>query len=145
MRASLPRFLRLPAADQLATAEALVVVLGTRIAVSLVPGPVLARWVRRAASTTGTEAGGEPGSVVQTVCAAVRRASVRVPGATCLVQALSGWIMLRRRHLAARMELGIDKRTDTVAAHAWLVVDERVVLGGQDARARFVVLETREP
>jgi len=143
MRAPLRRFLRLPAADQLATAEALVVVLGTRVAVVALPGNVLARWIRRAASGDGVAAG-EPGPVVQTVCWAVRRASLRVPGATCLVQALSGWIMLQRRHRTARIELGVDRRPDGLVAHAWLVVGQRVVLGGADPRARYATLEPRQ-
>lgn len=50
--------------------------------------------------------------------------------ATCLTQALAGWIMLSRRHIRAQIKIGVrDPRADVFGAHAWLEVEDRVVLG----------------
>ncbi|MBN1607858.1 MAG: lasso peptide biosynthesis B2 protein [Polyangiaceae bacterium] len=133
------RWLGLPLPDQLATAEALLVVLGTRIAVGALPTRALSRWVSRAMRANGGRSA-EPPPVVARVTQAVRRASLRVPGATCLVQALAGWLMLERRHVPARIDVGVQKQADELRAHAWLVVAQRIVLGGEDARARYVTL-----
>jgi hypothetical protein len=135
------RLRALPLADKLATAEALVVVLGMRMAVSALPNEALARWMRRA-MRWDPEAFGEPPPIVDSVSKAVRRASLRVPGATCLVQALAGWLMLRRRHVPTRIDVGVHKQADELRAHAWLVVAQRIVLGGEDARARYVTLRS---
>lgn len=136
------RFALLPAAEKLATAEALVVVVGTRVAVGALPRSALSQWVGRAMHEAAGEAG-EHADTVGQVCRAIRRASRRVPGATCLVQALAGCSMLERRKVRAHVEVGVDKQANALSAHAWLVVGGRVVLGGEDARARFVVLEAR--
>jgi hypothetical protein len=136
------RWLGLPLPDQLATVEALFVVVGTRVAVGALPSRALSRWVGRALRAD-SGGGTEPPPVVDTVARAVRRASLRVPGASCLVQALAARVMLERRHIPARIDVGVQKQADGLRAHAWLVVDRRIVLGGEDARARYVTLESQ--
>lgn len=50
--------------------------------------------------------------------------------ATCLTQALAGWIMLSRRHMSAEVKIGVrDPLADVFGAHAWLEADHRVLLG----------------
>ena len=60
---------------------------------------------------------------------AVRTAAARIPGrATCLVQALAGAGMLRRRNIPCILSLGVAKNSaqdtnhdgDRISAHAWL-------------------------
>jgi hypothetical protein len=80
---------------------------------------------------------------VEQVSMAIRRASLRVPRANCLVQAISGWLMLRRRGIRAVVRIGVDKNVSDFSAHAWLCVGERVIIGGEDAPLRFVTLERR--
>jgi hypothetical protein len=69
----------------------------------------------------------------------VRRASRIVPGATCLTQAIALQEMLGRRGIASVVRLGVrEEQPDVLAAHAWLTVDGRIVLGGSEAAlARF--------
>lgn len=60
----------------------------------------------------------------------IRRALPPTFRATCLTQALAGWIMLSRRHIPAELKIGVrDPRADPFLAHAWLEVDHRVLLG----------------
>ena len=54
-----------------------------------------------------------------------------VPNATCLTQALSGQYMLARQGNASKIRIGIERGTgEQLKAHAWLVSDNHIVLGG---------------
>ncbi|TPK99794.1 lasso peptide biosynthesis B2 protein [Mesorhizobium sp. B2-4-12] len=54
-----------------------------------------------------------------------------VPRATCLTQALSGQYILARQGNASHIRIGIERGTgEQLRAHAWLVSDNHVVLGG---------------
>lgn len=88
---------------------------------------------------------GVPGTAVVTVapdqilrarhvCHRVARFAPRVPWRTsCLVQAVAGCLLLRRRGIAATIRLGVKKDGGVLSAHAWLMVGGQVVLGGQAA------------
>lgn len=71
----------------------------------------------------------------QATCLAgvIRGVSGRLPfQCTCLMQALAGYRLLRRRGLEARIVLGVRRGdADTaMAAHAWLLLYGHVLLGG---------------
>lgn len=54
-----------------------------------------------------------------------------VPYSTCLTQALSGQYILARQGNASKIRIGIERGTgDQLKAHAWLVSDNHIVLGG---------------
>ena len=143
LRSSL-RFAKLSFADQAATIEALAAVAAARALLSTVNQGTLGRILRPIISEAVRPDGG--GDVVGLTVAidrirhAIRRASTRVPGATCLVQALGGWWMFKARGIPAQVRIGVDKNDLGFSAHAWLVIGETVVLGGADSAARFVVL-----
>lgn len=71
---------------------------------------------------------------------AVRVAARAVPGAACLAQAVAMQRMLARRGRASSVELGVAKNHARLEAHAWLVCDGQIVIGGEQAGA-FVPLE----
>ncbi|TGQ65560.1 MAG: lasso peptide biosynthesis B2 protein [Mesorhizobium sp.] len=54
-----------------------------------------------------------------------------VPRATCLTQALSGQYLLARQGNQSDIRIGIERGTgQQLKAHAWLVSDKHIVLGG---------------
>ena len=67
---------------------------------------------------------------VDRVAWAVARATARVPGATCLIQALATQILLARRGETSTLHIGAarDDRGG-VKGHAWLEHRGRVVIG----------------
>ena len=137
------RFAKLPFADQAATIEALATVAAARAVLSTANQGTLGRMLRPIISDTVPSGSGDDPKLVVTierVRNAIRRASRVVPGATCLVQALGGWWMLKARSIPAQVRIGVDKGEQGFSAHAWLVIGETIVLGGADAAARFVVL-----
>ena len=64
---------------------------------------------------------------------AVRVTATRVPGATCLVQAMAAKCLLERYGRKPCLHFGITKDNGRLLAHAWLVSDGRTVLGGEIA------------
>ena len=70
----------------------------------------------------------------------VERIGRRLPGSRCLDRALVALWMLRRRGHDARVVMGAAKDGDRLAAHAWIVCDDTVVVGARE-RAAFVALE----
>lgn len=65
---------------------------------------------------------------------ALAQAGRRLPGEwTCLVRALAGRWMLRRRGVASVLHLGVSTAQGTLAAHAWLEAAGGIVCGGREA------------
>lgn len=78
---------------------------------------------------------------------AVEAAGRRVPGATCLVQALAADAMLRRRGYRPALRFGVRERrlaSRPIDAHAWVEVQGAVVVGGMADLADYAVLAPPE-
>ncbi|MGE3993300.1 lasso peptide biosynthesis B2 protein [Pseudorhodoplanes sp.] len=60
-----------------------------------------------------------------------------LPGmkALCLPRALAAHAMLRRRGIASRLCLGVANNDGELAAHAWIEVGEKTLVGGGEAVA----------
>jgi hypothetical protein len=126
----LDRWRQLPASDRSLLREALAEL--WFVALSLRVRPLATRQVRLAADRRGAD--------VQRMSWAVRVAARAVPGAACLAQAVAMQRMLAKRGHASSVEFGVAKNGETLEAHAWLVCDSQIVIGGEQAGA-FVPLE----
>ncbi|TPK13036.1 lasso peptide biosynthesis B2 protein [Mesorhizobium sp. B2-5-7] len=125
-RRSLARILSLSGSEALFLCRCLLVVTTVRLGLTLfsynrVRGMVTRLNAHQCASM------GELRLVAWGVAAAARF----VPGATCLTQALSGQYLLARQGNASNIRIGIERGTgEQLKAHAWLVSDDHIVLGG---------------
>ncbi len=82
-----------------------------------------------------------PTNTVQTIAWAVRAGSRYVPSATCLTQALAGQILLARYGYASELRIGVAQESGrSFEAHAWLLCDDEIVIGGGGDLARFTSL-----
>jgi len=64
---------------------------------------------------------------------AIRVASRYLPGATCLVQALAGLVLLEGAGLPARLYIGVARNDQTpFRAHAWVKSQDNVIVGGHE-------------
>ena len=112
--------LRLSPSELVRAVEAVVLFQGFRVALRVVSGARLVRWLGARGTPDAPPAAPEalpPG--VAAVRRALRRASRRHPD-TCLAQALAGRVMLRRRGLPSTLSLGARKEGERLAFHAWL-------------------------
>jgi hypothetical protein len=71
---------------------------------------------------------------------AVQRAGKLVPGATCLLQALTLCFLLSEEGQNALLRIGVS-RTDQLNAHAWVEKDSRVLFDPTGIRNDFTPLE----
>lgn len=65
----------------------------------------------------------------------LRLVARRLPwNSTCLVRAVAGALLLARRRIhGARIRFGVRKQDGALAAHAWLLLGETTLIGGEEA------------
>lgn len=89
-----------------------------------------------------------PGTEIDQVRWAIAAIARRFPPATCLVQAVAGDILLRRRGLASELHIGVrtpGKGGAHIEAHAWLECNGVVAIGDLENLADFTVLTVLRP
>ena len=69
-------------------------------------------------------------ALARRVALSIQTSSHLVPKPTCLVQALAAKMLLGIRGCASQIKVGVRRNGDTFGAHAWLISDGKVVLGG---------------
>lgn len=73
---------------------------------------------------------------------AVQTAAKHVPlGFVCLPQAMAAKWMLRRRHLASTLYLGVARRDEVklFTAHAWLRAGDKILTGHAESRTHTTI------
>ena len=123
--------------------EAATLLLTARLAVAVLPFAVIRPVL--GVRTTSAASAREPssaGTAVVRCCRAVAAARRRMPVvSTCLADAITGQLMLRRRHVPSTIVFGLARRDGEWCNHAWLEVDGRTVLGGPGTDAYTRVVE----
>ena len=128
------------------------VVSTVRALLSLVPNAWTAKTMRRYLADIRAHGDSVADSIpaeakakrVREVRDAVHRASLRVPKATCLVQAISGWSMLRQSGIRVVVRIGVQKDALGFSAHAWLNLGDETIIGGENSALRYSTLEPRQ-
>jgi len=136
----LPERRRRNAAEWAAAAEAVVCLGLMRVALGRRPFRRIANRMGLVQTGTAPAAGTSNAEETARIGWAVRAAAARAPwNNACLVQALAGMMMLRRRRISGTLFLGVDKNAegpDPISAHAWLACGEFVLIG-ESGRGRF--------
>ena len=141
MRA-LYEFVRLSREKRVLLMKALWLVISVRFALWFLPFRVVRNAIEKFAQTSVKFLDREADSV-ESVVWAVTVASRRVPAASCLTQALATQVLLRRRSYPAELRIGVAPgERGEIAAHAWIELDGRIIIGGSDSARRFVTLLT---
>ena len=82
---------------------------------------------------------------VEKLAWAVSAAARYFPRATCLTQALALEALLAQAGHECRVEIGVAKQqTAGFQAHAWVVHDGAIILGGEEAPAYSAILASSE-
>ncbi|MCP5150991.1 MAG: lasso peptide biosynthesis B2 protein [Ectothiorhodospiraceae bacterium] len=120
-------------------ARAVVRLVVTRVVVAVVP---FGRWyprVQRRIRAPAVDAS-VPHVELDQVLWAVHAAARHVPiGATCLVHAVAGSLLLARHGHPSQIRIGVARGTEGgLEAHAWVECGERVVIGATGDLDRFV-------
>jgi hypothetical protein len=125
--------------------EALVLLGVARLAVLALPFRWLALSLGKRMKETGVQVDPSDLNCACMVGQAVCSAALYTPWeSVCLPQAVAGQWMLKRRHLAGTVYLGLAKdgaKPEQLAAHAWLRCGD-VILTGREGHRQFTVVAT---
>jgi len=127
---------RLTPADRARLAEAVVLIVCVRIGLHVLSFPELTRRLDRRAHASSKQR--DALSRITWAAAAVTR---RLPGTTCLAEALTACTMLRRHGYDATLRIGARSGASTVLeAHAWVECRGEVVIGHVPELEDYAVL-----
>lgn len=140
---SLHKLLQLPAHERRLLFQAWLLLGALRVALWLLPLRTIQALLAKLTSRLRAARG--PQIAIERVGWAVAVASVYVPCATCLPQALAAQTLLRRHGYQAQVRIGVaHTETRRLAAHAWVECAGRIVIGGSaEAVARYTPLPSR--
>lgn len=131
----LRKLVELPAAERWLLAEAALAVVLVRLGLWLLPFRLLRRGLGRL-STRHVSTHFSP----ERIAWAVMIVSSYIPATTCLTQALAAQALLSWRGVSAWLRIGVAKDArGQFAAHAWVEVGGRVLIGGS-IRERYTPL-----
>lgn len=132
------KFRRLNAVERELVLEAAVLLVWIRVALHVLPFPTLRHRLDRRPPA--------PHRSVAEITWALSATARRLPGTTCLVEALTVHTMLRRHGHVPAMKLGVrdfgvsGAAAVSIDAHAWVECDGVVVAGTVDKLADYAVL-----
>ncbi len=113
-------------------AEAAALLAATRLLLVLSPRVGAGRLIGRAGRPCSSSAAASPNAAK--VARAVQRAACWIVGSTCLNQALTGWLMLKRRGIASVVRVGARRESaGGMSMHAWLEVGGQPLIGREEA------------
>jgi hypothetical protein len=125
---SLKRFARLSPAERRLLLQATFLLGSIRIGLWLLPFAVVQRMALRSGRKSTTA---QPANHLVWAVKAIGR---RLPGATCLTQALAAQALLARSDHQSRLQIGVAKdERRGFQAHAWLISGGRIVIGESEA------------
>ncbi len=118
-------YLALSRRDQCLLIEAIATLLFFKMVLHLVSIERLRAWAGRVWTGSGP---------LDRIVWAVRAASARMPGTTCLCSALALQRMLSTRGYRSELHIGVAKQDQRFAAHAWVVREGQVLIGEREAQ-----------
>ena len=71
--------------------------------------------------------------IIEEIVWSVRVASIYVPKATCLIQAITAQILLSRYNYLSKLKIGVMKGHE-FEAHAWVEINDKIVLGESEEK-----------
>ena len=123
------KFLSLPPPERRLLFQAALLVLAARLGLWLLPFRVLPGMLERLAQVIAWRA--STYVAAERIAWAIVAVSSHVPLATCLTQALAARALLARLGYPAQLRIGVARAAHgQIAAHAWVEIDQRVILGG---------------
>lgn len=129
------RLAALSADERWLLARAAVLVASVRIALWLFPFHWICQWARR----SGAVSGPLETNPVSRLAWAVQVAARRIPGASCLTQAMALQWLLVRTGRAASLQIGVAKDSrHGFESHAWVECEGQALLENGDLADRFV-------
>lgn len=134
--------LRLPSSERSLAIKTLALVAAIRAALWILPFRALNRWFKSWSRVPFSIPKETP---VSRLVWAVRAASKRIPGATCLTQSLALHFLMTRAGLPSQIRIGVAKdERSRFKAHAWVEASDEVYLSAPAEVSGYVTLPSLE-
>jgi hypothetical protein len=118
----------LPRADRRILAVVSVMMVAVQTALSTMSFKSVAEAL---AKVSGESASSSSAGSTERIAWAVAAVGRRMPGTSCLVEALVGHTLLSRAGISSELKIGVLNQP-AFEAHAWVVVGDKVVIGASD-------------
>ena len=128
-------FLSLTPAERNRLVKALVLVVGIRIGLSLMPFPRFQTLLAKFRASIGMSRVSVSTPPTDQLAWAVRTVSTYVPKVTCLTQALAAQVLLEQHGYPTIVRIGVtnaSEKGNSFQAHAWLESNGKMVIGQSD-------------
>jgi hypothetical protein len=116
-------FAALPRGDRTLLLKAIATIVLVRAALHLLPLIRVRAWATRR---------GPRGPSADRIAWAVAAASRRIPGTSCLIAAFALQRLLSRAGHESELHIGVAKRAQKLAAHAWVVCEGQILIGARE-------------
>lgn len=138
------RFLRRTNGEQLLLAEAAVTLAAVKAMLLVVPFERWRHLLKNPPDRAAPQAGAAVSKAIASAVSQLSRHSV--VALTCLPQALAVRSMMHRRGLRAELRVGVARARDGgIRAHAWVVYEGKVIIGGLPDLDQFTLLSSLNP
>ena len=130
----LRRFSALSGSEWRLLAAAVPLLAAIRVLLWVLPSRTILAAARRLVAVPERVRAGRP--PIERIVWAIDAASRRIPGASCLTQAIGAQVLFRQHGYGTRLCLGVARDTEgAFRAHAWIERDGRILIGGEQSRA----------
>jgi len=134
------KFLQLSRPDKFLLTQAIFVLATVSLGLRTLPWLTLQRYLLKLTNQRSGSPGDKRPST-ERIAWAIRTASMYIPKATCLPQALAGQFLLIQNAYPADLQIGVTKNNDgKLEAHAWVTSKNDVIVGEKGNPDRFVPL-----
>ena len=125
------RFLSLPWREKVLLFKVVLLVLATRVAITLLPFQVVTRSLSRLARPKNGPQTNPHHADIDRIVWFTEATGRRLRGiATCLTQALTAYVLLGRRGYETNLRIGVTRDdAGQFVGHAWLEKGDRIVIG----------------
>lgn len=138
----LAKFTKLSSADKRLYVEAILISTTIKLMINCFPFRWYAPYLGKQHLVTSDDNIEHSYPVIFRISQAIVRSQKTVPWQNkCLVNAITAKIMLRKRGLQATLYLGVNKKNEEMAAHAWLRCGSFFVTGKREM-GKFTVVDT---
>jgi len=142
-------FFKLPFKEKLLLTEAFVCLLAARLAILVFPFKKIAPGIGIHMKETPPDIHPRLKEILLQIRRSIRRASKYAPWQSkCLVQAIAGKMMLKRRNIPYTLYLGVTRdvgkeveKKNALKAHAWLR-SGNIILAGKEGFKKYTVVST---
>ncbi|MFU2191319.1 lasso peptide biosynthesis B2 protein [Methanobacterium sp. MZD130B] len=136
------RFIKLPSREKKLALETLFWVLTIRIMVWIFPFQYVQKKVQKIAKHLASD---QKKISIHKIRSMIVNISRYVPRATCLVQALVGYILYTKHGYNTQIKIGVLTENGVFEAHAWLEYQGGVVLGQSEKKYKTILDIEKRP